>query len=85
VPLALEEGGTTTPLALQRWYLDALQRYVKERDGAVDPVTEEVLDRWEALLVTAGDDPRRSPGRSTGPPSWSCSRATAPGTDWTGT
>ena len=63
VPLALEEGGTTTPLGLQRWYLDALQRYVKERDAAVDPVTEEVLDRWEALLVTATDDPRGLAGQ----------------------
>jgi len=62
-PLALQDGSTTTALALQRWYLDAVRRYVKERAEGVDTVEEEVLERWEALLVTAADDPRKLVGQ----------------------
>ncbi len=63
LPLALQDGSTTTALALQRWYLDAVRRYVKERADGVDAIGEEVLERWEAVLVTAADDPRKLVGQ----------------------
>ncbi len=63
VDLPLEAGGSITPLALQRWYLDAVLRYVKDRDQALEPVEEEVLTRWEAVLDTAEEDPRHLAGQ----------------------
>ncbi len=63
VELPLEDGGTITPLALQRWYLDAVRRYVKDRDQPLDATGEEVLTRWEAVLATAEEDPRLLAGQ----------------------
>ena len=63
VALDLDGGGTITPLALQRWYLDGVRRYVKDREQPLDPIAEEVLARWEAVLSTAEDDPRRLAGQ----------------------
>lgn len=62
-PLALRDGTTTTALSLQRWYLDAVRRYAKDRPEGIDPVSEEVLERWDAVLVTAADDPRKLTGQ----------------------
>jgi Pup amidohydrolase len=63
-PLELDDGTTATALELQWWYLDACQRYVKEHaDGPIDPVTADVLERWEAVLTTAASDPRQLAGR----------------------
>ncbi|MEX2549181.1 MAG: depupylase/deamidase Dop [Nitriliruptoraceae bacterium] len=63
VALPLAEGGDITPLQIQRHYLDAARRHVKDRDAPPDPLTEEVLARWESVLVTAEDDPRRLAGQ----------------------
>ena len=60
-PVRLADGGTITPLALQWWYLEAAKRFAKERLD-VDAVTQDVLDRWEAVLTTAEDDPRKLVG-----------------------
>jgi Pup amidohydrolase len=63
-PLRLEDGTTATAIELQWQHLEACQRYVKERaDADVDPVTADVLDRWEAVLTTAEADPRALAGR----------------------
>ena len=62
-PLPLQDGSTTTALSLQQWYLDVVRRYAKERPEGIDPVSEEVLERWDALLLTAADDPRKLVGQ----------------------
>jgi Pup amidohydrolase len=61
VPLRMDDGSTMTALELQGFYLEACKRYVKDRD--VDPVTAEVLERWEGVLTTAESDPRELAGR----------------------
>ncbi len=61
VALPLDGGGTVTPLELQWHYLEAAKRYCKDRD--LDPVTADVLARWEAVLTTAEEDPRRLAGQ----------------------
>jgi hypothetical protein len=58
--LQTTEGGTVTPLQLQWHYLEAAKRYCKDRD--LDQNTVDVLARWEAVLTTAEDDPRRLVG-----------------------
>ncbi len=63
LPLHLEDGTTMTALEIQWHYLDACKRYVKERD-IEDAVTEDVLDRWEAVLTTAERDPRALAGQA---------------------
>jgi Pup amidohydrolase len=61
VPLLLEDGRRMTALEIQGFYLEAAKRYHKDRD--LDPVTADVLARWEALLTTAEDDPRALAGQ----------------------
>ncbi|MBW3620796.1 MAG: proteasome accessory factor PafA2 [Actinobacteria bacterium] len=60
VALRTDDGDTVTPLAVQWHYLEAAKRYCKDRD--LDPVTADVLSRWEAVLTTAEEDPRRLAG-----------------------
>jgi proteasome accessory factor PafA2 len=60
-PLETTAGGTVTPLELQWHYLEAAKRYCKDRD--LDQNTVDVLARWEAVLTTAEDDPRRLAGQ----------------------
>jgi Pup amidohydrolase len=60
-PIRLQDGTTVTPIELQWHYLEAAKRYWKDRD--VDPVTAEVLQRWEAVLTTAEEDPRELAGQ----------------------
>ena len=60
-PLQLADGTTATPLEVQWHYLEAAKRYCKDRD--LDPVTVEVLQRWESVLTTAEEDPRRLSGQ----------------------
>ncbi|MCC5949102.1 MAG: proteasome accessory factor PafA2 [Nitriliruptoraceae bacterium] len=60
-PLRMDDGSRMTALEIQWVYLDACKRSVKER-GVEDAVTREVLTRWETVLSTAADDPRRLSG-----------------------
>jgi Pup amidohydrolase len=60
-PLRLEDGRTMTALEIQGSYLEAAKRYLKDRD--LEPVTAEVLSRWEAVLTTAEADPRALAGQ----------------------
>ncbi len=60
-PLRLVVGSTATALELQWHYLDAAKRYRKDREP--DPITDEVLVRWESVLATAEVDPRALAGR----------------------
>jgi Pup amidohydrolase len=60
-PLTLEDGSTMTALEIQGHYLEAAKRYLKDRE--LDPVTAEVLSRWEAVLTTAEADPRALKGQ----------------------
>ena len=55
VPLLLDDGRRMTALEIQGVYLEAAKRYCKDRE--LDPVTAEVLARWEAVLTTAEADP----------------------------
>ena len=61
VALDLEDGSTATPIELQWHYLDAAKRYWKDRD--LEPVTAEVLQRWEDVLAQAETDPRALAGQ----------------------
>ncbi len=61
--LRLEDGSTATALEIQGHYLEACRRYVKDRDADPDPVTAQVLERWEAVLALAADDPRALAGQ----------------------
>jgi Pup amidohydrolase len=61
--LRLADGRRATPLEIQWHYLEAAKRYVKDRDREVEPVTAEVLARWESVLTTAEEDPRRLAGQ----------------------
>ena len=60
-PLSFTDGSCRTPLELQIHYLEACKRYVKDRE--VDPVTVQVLERWEAVLAAAESDPRELAGQ----------------------
>ncbi|MBW3658803.1 MAG: proteasome accessory factor PafA2 family protein, partial [Actinobacteria bacterium] len=60
VALRTDDGTTITPLGIQWHYLEAAKRYWKDRD--LDPVTADVLARWEAVLTTAEEDPRKLAG-----------------------
>lgn len=57
----LKDNREITALELQWHYLEAAKRYCKDRD--LDPVTAEVLQRWEAVLTTVEDDPLRLAGQ----------------------
>ena len=52
----LDDGRTVTPLELQWHYLDYAKKYLEHQD--VDPVTADVMQRWESILTTAEVDPR---------------------------
>jgi Pup amidohydrolase len=60
-PLELEDGSTMTALEIQGHYLEAAKRYLKDRE--LDPITADVLSRWEAVLTTAEADPRALAGQ----------------------
>jgi Pup amidohydrolase len=61
VPLLLDDGRRMTALELQGLYLEAAKRYFKDRE--LEPVTADVLSRWEAVLTTAEADPRALAGQ----------------------
>src|SRR5690606_19126595 len=60
-PLRLADGTTATPIELQWHYLEAVRKH-HERGGFPTDATD-VLDRWESVLTTAEDDPRRLAGQ----------------------
>ncbi|HSZ40107.1 MAG TPA: depupylase/deamidase Dop [Trebonia sp.] len=56
--VTLRDGRKMTGLQLQTEYLEHARKYVEDRYGAdVDPVTADVLDRWESVLTRLADDP----------------------------
>ena len=47
-----------TAVQLQMEYLEQARKYVEDRFGSdVDPMTTDVLDRWESVLNRLCDDP----------------------------
>jgi proteasome accessory factor A len=55
--IRLKDGRSITPLQLQREYMEHAARYVETIDA--DPVTKDVLARWEDTLDKLGSDPMR--------------------------
>jgi Pup amidohydrolase len=60
-PLGLADGTTATPIEIQWHYLEAARKHLER--GGLAPEGSEVIDRWEAVLTTAEDDPRRLAGQ----------------------
>jgi Pup amidohydrolase len=60
-PLRLADGTTATPLELQWHYLEAARKHHDR--GELPPASGEVLARWESVLTTAEDEPRRLAGQ----------------------
>lgn len=54
-PIRLYDGGTITPVEVQRIYLEAARRHYA--GGCPDPITADVLDRWQAVLDALERDP----------------------------
>ena len=55
----LSDGRALTGVEVQRHYLDHARKYVEDRYGAdADPVTVDVLARWESVLERLDTDPR---------------------------
>jgi proteasome accessory factor PafA2 len=61
MPLELVDGSTMTPLELQWWYLERVRAHAAVRD--LSAVEEDVLARWERVLVTAEGDPFKLRGQ----------------------
>jgi proteasome accessory factor PafA2 len=58
--MRLRDGRRLTALDLQWAYYERARSFVDSRLGSdVDPVTADVLDRWESMLDRLGDDPMR--------------------------
>jgi proteasome accessory factor PafA2 len=56
--VTLRDGRKMTGIQLQAEYLEHARKYVEDRYGAdVDPVTADVLNRWESVLTRLADDP----------------------------
>jgi len=56
--LTLKSGRKLTAVQLQMEYLENARKYVEERTGAdTDPMTRDVLDRWESVLTRLESDP----------------------------
>ena len=54
-PLRLRDGRTITAIDVQRELLECAHRYYRDRE--LDPVTKDVLARWEHVLDRLADDP----------------------------
>jgi proteasome accessory factor A len=52
---AMERGGRYTAIDIQREYLETAMRYFSSRE--IDPVTKDVLTRWERVLGKLAEDP----------------------------
>ena len=56
--VTLRSGRTLTAVQLQMEYPEQARKYVEDRFGAdADPVTADVLDRWESVLGRLETDP----------------------------
>src|SRR6202011_4758741 len=55
VTVALSDGRTVRAVDLQWEFLDWARKYLAERD--IDPVTAEVMSRWEQVLAAIETDP----------------------------
>jgi proteasome accessory factor A len=56
--VTLRGGRTLTAVQLQMEYAEQARKYVEDRYGAdADPVTTDVLDRWESVLTRLESDP----------------------------
>jgi Pup amidohydrolase len=56
--LTLSDGRKLTAVQLQMEYAEQARKYVEDRYGPdVDPVTADVLDRWESVLSRLAADP----------------------------
>ena len=51
----LERGGRATAVEIQKEFLDNALRYFSSR--SLDPITKDVLVRWERVLTKLADDP----------------------------
>lgn len=58
--VTLRDGRRMTGVQLQMEYLEQARKYTEDRFGTdVDPMTADVLRRWETVLTTLVDDPMR--------------------------
>jgi proteasome accessory factor A len=56
--ISLRDGRKLTAIQLQAEYLAYARKYVEDKFGAdVDPMTTDVLNRWESVLNRLSDDP----------------------------
>ncbi|GIJ46648.1 proteasome accessory factor PafA2 [Virgisporangium aliadipatigenens] len=56
--IRMRDGRRLTALDIQWAYLERARAFVEDRMGSdVDPITAEVLDRWESVLDRLGRDP----------------------------
>ena len=56
--VTLRDGRKMTAIQLQTEYLELARKYTEDRYGAdVDPMTADVLDRWESVLTRLAQDP----------------------------
>ncbi|NDL56099.1 depupylase/deamidase Dop [Phytoactinopolyspora mesophila] len=54
----LTDGRRLTAVQLQTEYAEQARKFVEDRYGSdIDPVTADVLDRWESILTALGNDP----------------------------
>ncbi len=62
--IQLRDGRKLTAVQVQMEYMELARKYTQERfAGDVDDLTADVLDRWEAALLTLADDPMRLAGK----------------------
>ena len=54
---SMERGGRLTAIQIQQEFLEAALSYFSSRE--IDPVTKDVLVRWENVLTKLADDPRQ--------------------------
>ncbi|WP_166350498.1 depupylase/deamidase Dop [Phytoactinopolyspora limicola] len=56
--IELTDGRRLTAVQLQAEYAEQARKFVEDRFGPdVDPITADVLDRWESIVTTLGNDP----------------------------
>ena len=62
--IPMRDGRKLTAAQVQMEYLELARKYTQDRFGAdVDPMTADVLDRWETVLTALADDPMTLAGR----------------------